>query len=353
MIVKIKDFNCIEDMELEFHPGFTILQGPSNSGKSSVIKAIENTIFNQSGTTNVRQGQNNYKVGIKKGDNTVSLIKGKNSKYKINESIYEKFGVGQLAEVADILNIRETILGGEKVRLNFSKQLSYPFLLDKTPGQLYKFIVDSSESESLSNVLKDISKDIKTSEKSIVQNEAQLDLLISQQSQLQSNLKNSSEIIKISNQILELDSTNSTISKLIVLKDAYVSCKKDKTYLDDLYNRLSFPLDLASLEATYISYTNIENLYTKYKTLIENKDILSSQLNKLSLNFDMGQLDRLEENYISLLKLVNEYTVSKRNLDKYNIELGILDQALLQEQEKLDTFDICPLCGSRINHKEV
>lgn len=353
MIVKIKDFNCIEDMELEFHPGFTILQGPSNSGKSSVIKAIENTIFNQSGTTNVRQGQSNYKVGIKKGDNTVSLIKGKNSKYKINENIYEKFGVGQLTEVADILNIRETILGGEKVRLNFSKQLSYPFLLDKTPGQLYKFIVDSSESESLSNVLKDINKDIKTSEKSIVQNEAQLDLLINQQSQLQSNLKNSSEIIKISNQILELDSINSNINKLIALKDTYNSCKKDRIHLDNLYKKLSFPLDLASLETTYTSYTNIESLYDKYKTLIKNKNILSSYFNRLSLDFDIGQLDKLEEDYISLLKLVNEYTASKRDLNKYNIELNDLNQALMQEQEKLNTFDICPLCGSRINHEEV
>ena len=351
MEVIVRDFNCIENIGLEFKPGFTILQGPSNSGKSSVIKAIENTIFNQSGTTNIRQGQNNYSVGIKHNGHTVSLIKGKSSKYKVDDEIYEKFGVNQLPEVADALNIRETILGGEKVRLNFSRQMSYPFLLDKTPGQLYRFIVDSSESESLSNVLKDISKDIKDLEKNVVQNEAQMDILIKQQTQLNYNLLHADTVLDISSKILDLDSTDSKITQLCGLKDNYSKLSADIVVLKDNYNRLSIPsLDDKStlLDKLKDDYNNYYRIANQYKNVLNLRNSLNDKFTSLSTTISTDEIDKLKDNYTILVQLVAKYKNINTAINTIKENIDNLDSSILNENEKLSKFDICPLCGSSI-----
>lgn len=348
MEIKIKNFNCIEDMTLNFSPGFTILQGPSNSGKSSIIKAIENTIFNQSGTTNIRQGQDNYIVGIKKGDQTVSLIKGKNSKYKVNGQIYEKFGVSQLPEVADALNIRETILGGEKVRLNFSRQMSYPFLLDKTPGQMYRFIVDSSESESLSNVLKDISKDIKESEKSIIQNDARLDTLIKQQTDLNCKLLHADTILDISSQILDLDATDIKISKMVESRTSYNNLSNEVLKLNTLYNQLNIDIDTSLLDKTKDNYIECINVVNNYKNILESKNNLATKYSVLDVNLDTLSLDKTIEEYnqvVNLVKLYKEHLESKESL---NSKINNIEDNLKEQTDKLSEFKICPLCGSEI-----
>lgn len=348
MEIKIKNFNCIEDITLNFNPGFTILQGPSNSGKSSIIKAIENTIFNQSGTTNIRQGQDNYIVGIKKGDQTVSLIKGKNSKYKVNDQIYEKFGVNQLPEVADALNIRETILGGEKVRLNFSHQMSYPFLLDKTPGQMYRFIVDSSESESLSNVLKDISKDIKDSEKSIVQNDARLDTLIKQQTDLNYKLLHADTILDISSQILDLDATDIKISKMVESRASYNNLSNEVLKLNTLYNQLNIDIDTSLLDKTKDNYIECINVVNNYKNILESKNNLATKYSVLDVNLDTLSLDKTIEEYnqvVNLVKLYKEHLESKESL---NSKINSIEDNLKEQTDKLSEFKICPLCGSEI-----
>lgn len=348
MDIKIKNFNCIEDMDLSFNPGFTILQGPSNSGKSSAIKAIENTIFNQSGTTNIRQGQDNYIVGIKKGNQTVSLIKGKNSKYKVNDQVYEKFGVNQLPEVADALNIRETILGGEKVRLNFSHQMSYPFLLDKTPGQMYRFIVDSSESESLSNVLKDISKDIKDGEKSIIQNDAQLDILIKQQTELNYKLLHADTILDISSKILELDTVDTKINKMIESKDLYNDLSNNVSKLMDRYKTLNINISTDILDKLKEEYSDFIKYSTNYKDILDSKKSLENRISNLNINIDINKLDNYMENYNNIVELIKIYKQCIKSQNMLNGKISDIDKNISENQEKLNNFKICPLCGSEI-----
>lgn len=348
MEVKIKDFNCITEMDLEFKPGFTIIQGPSNSGKSSIIKAIENCIFNQSGTTNVRQGCKNYSIGIRKGDRTVSLIKGKDTKYKIDDVVYEKIGVNQLTEVAEALNIRETVLGGEKVRLNFSKQMSYPFLLDKTPGQLYRFIVDSSESESLSNVLKDINKDIKDLDKAIIQNEAQIDILTKQQIQLEDNLKDSTFILDVSNQIINLDTENNHIENLVKCKDSYLSITSEINGLSRTIESLNIDFNINELDALKTVYEGYLSTYNKYKITKDEHDSLLQKIKQLDIQVDMSQLDESIINYTKLTDLSKEYKTVLNKVSEIKDIIKTYTLDIDEESKKLAEFKICPLCGNEI-----
>lgn len=349
MEVKIRDFNCIENVELEFRPGFTILQGPSNSGKSSIIKAIENCIFNQSGTTNVRQGCKNYSIGIKKDDRTVSLIKGKDTKYKVDDVIYEKIGVSQLAEVAESLNIRETILGGEKVRLNFSKQMSYPFLLDKTPGQLYKFIVDSSESESLSNVLKDISKDIKDLDKSLSYNEAQIDLLTKQQIQINNNLENSDQILEASNKIIELDGEYQKINQLRECNRLFSSISTDISNLTGQISLYDINIDLDGLEKLYDEYTCYNDVYSKYLQSKSENDLLLSKIDKYNIIINVEDLDDEYNILIKMNNLLHRFNIVNEDINLLENNIRECNEKIDQLDKDLSEFKVCPLCGGEIH----
>lgn len=350
MEVKIKDFNCIRDITLNLQPGLNIIQGPSNSGKSSIIKAIENCIFNQSGTTNVRQGCSNYSVGIKHKDHTVSLIKGKDTKYKVDDIIYEKIGVNQLTEVAEALNIRETVLGGEKVRLNFSKQLTYPFLLDKTPGQLYRFIVDSSESESLSNVLKDINKDIKEVDKAIIQNEAQIDVLIKQQIQLNNNLENADAILETSNKILELDTECNSINDLLINHKKYNELSSAIITLKQQTSRLNINIDISELDDLKSDYDITNQLSKEFKSIFEEKTFLINRINKLSVNVNTKELEDFLNEYNKVIDLYTNYNKIKDAKSILTESIANYDLAIKANQDKLSSYKVCPLCGNNLDN---
>lgn len=350
MEVLVKDFNCIRAVKMDFQPGFNVIQGPSNSGKSSVIKAVEKCIFNQSGSTNVRHGADNLLVGIRYKGREVYLTKGKNTKYRVDNEIFEKIGVSQLEQVAAALNIREVVLGGEKVRLNFSNQFSYPFLLDKTPGQLYKFIVDSAESESLSDVLKDMAKDIKDLDKAIIQNEAQIDILNRQKVDIESKLLNADEILKVSNDIIDLDVENNKMDAIQQSRERYLRNKADVVFLKNSLSAMRIDFDTSLLDEskdTYMCYRDVTNRYHSCKAA---RDGLVGKVKDLTLNVDMQSID---DEAAAYQKVLNLY---KRFKDLYSVKqnlVGILKESDIKIQEAkevLNSFGVCPLCGKKLEN---
>ena len=346
MEVLIKNFNCIQSVKLDFKPGFNVIQGPSNSGKSSIIKAIEKCIFNQSGSTNVRQGQDNLLVGIKYRDREVYLTKGKNTKYKVDDQIYEKIGVNQLEQVAEALNIREVVLGGEKVRLNFSNQFSYPFLLDKSPGQLYKFIVDSAESESLSDVLKDMSKDIKDLDKSVIQNEAQIDILTKQKNDIEAKLSNSEKILEVSNKVLEMDSEYTQINREVELKDRYLKSSNNVEVLRLRIKNLSIDKHLQDrVDNLYSLYTKSVSTVQNYTTCLDNISRLSHKIDSCK-NFSTGRLDLIKGEYERLVEIFSKYSTCTNKVVELKASIKDYDNQLEELREQLGKFKVCPLCGS-------
>lgn len=353
MRVKVKDFNCIREAEFQFLPGLTVLQGESNGGKSSVFRAIENTIFNQSGTANVQHGKQFYLVGIENNGHKVVFKKGKaGGVYKIDGVEYSKVGVGQVEQVADALGIRETVLAGEKIRLNFWSQMGYPFLLDRSPGQLYKFIVDSSESESLSSVLKDISKDIKDTNTQIVTNDSKLDLLRSQLKAVEDKLVSAEQVEETCKNIIAMDSEYTLINTL----DSVSNDFKNKT--NEIVNLYT---DLNSV--VQIDTTSLDTVREEYEVVVP---ALDYQKKLEELNAEQAKLDSVEQAIatvsaiesidIESLDLLNSQVSSYRKilqeLENLNADMSNVQVELDNLQVELSEFKVCPLCGGELHANE-
>ena len=350
MRVKVKDFNCIREAEFQFLPGLTVLQGESNGGKSSVFRAIENTIFNQSGTANVQHGKQFYLVGIENNGHKVVFKKGKaGGVYKVDDVEYSKVGVGQVEQVADALGIRETVLAGEKIRLNFWSQMGYPFLLDRSPGQLYKFIVDSSESESLSSVLKDIAKDIKDTNASIVANDSKLDLLHSQLTTTEERLRDAEKTEETCKAIIAMDSEYNFINSL----DSEIQVfNRVSTNLVELQGSLiTIPnLDTSTLDVAYQDYQVVpvvEEYQKKSQELHSAEESLSQINSKIEIIQDIDNVDISVLNTIQ--SAINEYNSVMYELSNEHSRLGELDLMIEQVKEELKEFKVCPLCGGEIH----
>ena len=350
MRVKVKDFNCIREAEFQFLPGLTVLQGESNGGKSSVFRAIENTIFNQSGTANVQHGKQFYLVGIENNGHKVIFKKGKaGGVYKVDDVEYSKVGVGQIEQVADALGIRETVLAGEKVRLNFWSQMGYPFLLDRSPGQLYKFIVDSSESESLSSVLKDIAKDIKDTNASIMANDSKLDLLRSQLTTTEERLRTAEKTEETCKAIIAMDSEYNWINSLDSEIQAF---NRVSTSLSELQASLvTIPnLDTSTLDGAYQDYQVvpvIEEYQKKFQELNSAEEFLSQINAKIDIIQDIDSIDIGVLNTIQ--STINEYNSVMYELSNEQSRLGELDSMIEQCREELKEFKVCPLCGGELH----
>lgn len=79
---QIKDFQIVKKASLEFIPGLNVIVGPSNNGKTSILKAIKAAIYTVPGATPIRSGQTSYAVGLNYNGHTVILQKG------LKESVY-------------------------------------------------------------------------------------------------------------------------------------------------------------------------------------------------------------------------------------------------------------------------
>ena len=99
MKVSIKNYQILKQIALEFKPGFTALIGPSNNGKSSVLKAIKAAAYTEPGTTPIRHGTDSYIVGIQNNNHVVMYQKkeGK-TKYVVDGEKYSKFGFNVVGE---------------------------------------------------------------------------------------------------------------------------------------------------------------------------------------------------------------------------------------------------------------
>lgn len=128
---------------MNLYHGLNVIVGQSNNGKSATLRGIESAVYNVSGTDSIRHGASSYLIGLEYKGNTVVFQKGASTTYMVNGERYGKAGREIPPEVSEALDMKELEINGRNERLNFWKQMDKPFLLDRTPTELFRFIVDT------------------------------------------------------------------------------------------------------------------------------------------------------------------------------------------------------------------
>lgn len=304
----IKDYQIIKQAVLEFKPGLTALIGPSNNGKSSIVKAIKAAVYTESGTTPIRHGSDSYIVGIQNDNHTVVYQKKEGStKYLVDGKSFSRFGVSTPEEVSNALNIKEIVLNGNKIQLNFWDQMDKPFLLDKSSGELFKFIVDSGENDQLSQVLKSM-----VSDRQQLNKEADV---------IQGSIKSTENIINERDKYLESHKHTVDLADELITKKIKYDEYKD-------------------IKLTVSSYKEKENEYTLLINSLEETDKNIDKYDKLkSIDDKLKSLNEITDSRTRVLDIAFAKTNTDLFIKTYDNALGILDKLKLSELSEL--IDCC------------
>ncbi len=161
--VHIENFQNIRNADLEFNTGITVIGGDSNNGKSAILRAIKSAVFNRLGDDFINFDAKKCLVEINNAGKTLTWTKtrdGERTKYVINGEPFVKVGRGQFPKVLEVVNFKEIKILDQVVKLNFWDQMAFPFLMDKTPGQLFQFFALSSDNEKIAAALKKMKEDL-------------------------------------------------------------------------------------------------------------------------------------------------------------------------------------------------
>ncbi|MDY3119153.1 MAG: AAA family ATPase [Peptoniphilus sp.] len=127
--------------ELSLSRGVNVIVGPSDSGKTAIMRALRWNMFNDpSGVEFVREGEKEVSVTVQFQNHVEVERRRSQSKNQYilrrpneEELIFEGFGKNVPKEIEDAIGIKKVMLDDKKsLPLNFSDQLDGPFLLQET-----------------------------------------------------------------------------------------------------------------------------------------------------------------------------------------------------------------------------
>jgi len=112
--LRIKNFQKHENLKIKFDPHVTTIIGPSDIGKSAIIRALRWVTLNKPrGDSFLREGAEEVSVTLRTTDHVIKRRRGKTNNYFLNGSKFTAFGSTVPDEIADILNLSDLNFQGQ------------------------------------------------------------------------------------------------------------------------------------------------------------------------------------------------------------------------------------------------
>lgn len=319
MKVNIKDYQAIKEAELEFEKGLTVIVGSSNNGKSSIIRAIEAAINNKGGSDFINYGSDHCLVTIEDGQNKIVWSKNRNSTksyYDINGQVLNKIGQKQIEDVGKTLNMPEIVVNNDKFRLNFWKQLDFPFLVGKTHYQLFDFISKSKDQEIMSNLLDETADRHKDTKKELSEVNTQINTRTKDIADIEAEIK---DLQKYGDFNLEL--FEKVVSLVSEIKDGLST-----------YEEIPEKIERQKKEIEKISGQ------------IEEKRAIISKTSHI-----LKEIEETEPVIQGIKKRLKQIEQIDASVKKSEEGIRKILKDIEKEKELLSDFDVCPFCHNPLD----
>lgn len=364
MLVKIKNYQRLEDITLDLKPGINLISGNSNNGKSSTIRAIRDFVFNKATKDKIRHGEKEMSITL---DNATLNRNSKGTTYTINDKTFEKVGKTPLNEVIDLFNIKELTVNGVTIKPNFWFQMDKPFLIDKTAGQKHDLIIGAKNDKYL-KALKEIKSEISNLTKvEKVSLEKVIDTLKKKNLETNSKLNKLEGIDEIVEKAIKVEKGKNFIDKNLILIKNIVNInnniKNTRLILKDIenLNHKTILDKYSKLEDMLIQLDEITIIYNKYKVMKyeidnleqKNKKINPLYENSLLLNDKIKKIIEKEKILSQFNLLNNMYNSLKDEVDNGIKTIKVIELEIKNKKDEFNNFKkeikICPLCGGKLD----
>lgn len=351
----VEGFQSHTNSHFNLGNGLNVITGPSDSGKTSIIRAVRWVAFNEpQGEAFVNESVGHATVSIHL-DNGIIISKhrrkGKTS-YRIQSdpgdesSVFEKSEVPE--EVKQLLGITKQTFGDFVTALNFAFQLEAPFLISETPSSGAKVLGKLAGTEAVDLAVKSVSKDTYAARQERLLAEKEIERLAG----------NLLEYLDVDDKVQQLKTAESLMEhieelhkKKEVLKEIshmYTSRKQKYIAAWEIEKRLEdVPVLIQILEQTEKDQQRLQtllDLQKRYESLSTAKKTLTETLKQFDGLVEVSNLlqdsTKFEERYSLFSILSQNYKKYSQALQNVQLQLGRLtvveniDVVVIEEEVK-------------------
>lgn len=347
--LKLKNFQSHKDTNLTFHPGFNIITGASDSGKSGLIRALRLLIENKPSGWDYKSWFNNTKeteVSIEIDDSSITRRRtaSKNT-YEVNGSVFEAMGRNVPDAVKSILQMDAT---------NLQTQHDKYFMLQSTPSEVASMLNEVAGLEIIDKVMSNIDQIVRNT-KSTLDNQKAQNTKTSDALQKYEYLDIAEPVLKqfclSTTEVKTLQDTLVFLSSKLTEYSTYETKDKElKEYLDEiepLYQKLDRSIrEINTLEENKKSLQNTLIRYSELEKRVKSFDsLLNLEPSYLTAQTLIQEVMLATSTRKKLLSLVSDYLIYTQSRLKATQSIEKLED---EYQDLLKKEKICPVCGNPI-----
>lgn len=292
--LSMSNFQSHKNTELELHPGVNVIIGPSDSGKSSIMRALYWALFNRPVGDAFKSNWKHEEcaVSVNFEDGTVTRVKNKSfngyllEAEDIKHPEFSGFGRSMPGAVSSFINM---------TAINFQRQMDPPFMLNWSPGDRGAFLNDITNLDIIDKSITSIKKIIKKETTGISTCEDNIDDIKEQlkefkylkdfEEELESLEKNQYRLETLQSKEKDLTQTLVSLVKQNGKVKKYkrvLKAEKEVKRLDNLCKEIKrMEVRMDELEQLLTDITNVNEEIKEYKTHIRE---LKKQFDKLMPN---------------------------------------------------------------------
>lgn len=348
--VIIKNFQAHEELEFFFHPGVNVITGPSDVGKSAVIRAIRWVLENRPQGTGFLNWETDLKVGcsvtliFQGGDEITRERTSAHNSYIVNGVRLDAVRTDVPKEVTEIANVLPCCL---------QTQLSPYFLLQDTSGEVARRLNEVAGLDIISESLKSVNSverqaraDAETAKEEAGAIRISLERLVP--------LTDAAELLQRAESAWStVSSMQEDIGKIGKLCASYRLANlgllrfKTLSYVEDMLNvAKKQEQDLAAYEESLRKVKYAINRLKEIKPKLEKERNLTIISRKLTvLKDEMEELAYMEKQVERINTLLTNLSSTLEELEQKQDQIQVVEADLEQMKRELGN---CPLCGGKL-----
>uniref|UniRef100_A0A6M3IMF3 Putative ATPase domain containing protein n=1 Tax=viral metagenome TaxID=1070528 RepID=A0A6M3IMF3_9ZZZZ len=345
--ITLKNFQSHVDTILELDDGVNIVQGQSDSGKSSVIRALLWLATNRpSGDAFRRHGKKKVSVSVvlDSGEMVERLKEKSSNGYTLDGKSYEATGTEVPETICNLLNLND---------VNVQWQMDAPFLLSESSGEVARQLNKVADLEKIDTALANVNRMIRDNKEKLL-------------SEAQRKISLEGELSRFAG----VDALEKTVERLKELDAKVFSIVKSAQDILQLTTKMRGTKErMSSLPDTETASTLLD-ITLKKTTAHDEKTSEAARMSTLSARITsllarMGSLpsvDRLIPILEGAVKKLDEsrtlesrINAIKRTAGDVRRKAGIVDGKVetergLEKRWKKEFPSECPLCGQEMKH---
>lgn len=345
----LSNFQQWKTGEIQFKPGLNILIGDTESGKSTLFRAIYSILTGKMPEDYIRKGTKGCEVKIEFSDETIfrRLRNKKDNIADANGLIFERVGKDIPFEYFNKLGPTSIEFGNKELSLCSYSQFEPHFFITLSDYDKSKLIGTICGIDIVDKLMDLINKDIRANNTNIKFLEQQIS---EQNAEKSVKHKEFEEVDKkcikltnlyndVQNSFKALENLSNLSQKAFSLNSSINTTKADKSALDSKISEFNKD-KVESLQKLY----SLKNILETITCDISNKQELKNKLVLSGLDVDKTNL--LDDLYFLKEKLVDcNKNIIYIEQSKIKIEQDIKDLEI-KKSELLKDYGKCPLCGS-------